>query len=174
MRGDWRGWRFLLLLRCYFAPLLALVGLVVSRCRIAVVVSSFNPEVTDGLLRGALDVLQHHAGIGLPAARLWEFYVTDVTGSLAAALCATAILSITGSVGMLQPWSNTANQERIVDRFFMHGSRFRGFDSIGPRSERVDGGNVLGDVLGGDMLGTVSARVLLPPPSRCRRGPIST
>jgi len=35
--------------------------------RIAVVVSSFNPEVTDGLLRGALDVLQAHGAPVAPA-----------------------------------------------------------------------------------------------------------
>jgi glycogen debranching enzyme len=32
------------------------------------------------------DVLQYHSSIGIPGARLWEFYCMDVTGSLAAAV----------------------------------------------------------------------------------------
>jgi hypothetical protein len=34
-------------------------------------------------LRSAIDVLAHHPSLGLPAARLWEFYCMDVAGTLA-------------------------------------------------------------------------------------------
>jgi outer membrane protein assembly factor BamA len=71
------------------------------------------------------------------------------------------------SLGLLVPFGASAARPygtRIVDRFFMHGARFRGFDSIGPKSDPVDGGNALGDVLGGDALAAATARLLLPPP----------
>jgi len=38
-----------------------------------------------GAVRAAVEVLQHHPSLGLPATRLWEFYVVDVAGTLGAA-----------------------------------------------------------------------------------------
>jgi outer membrane protein assembly factor BamA len=72
------------------------------------------------------------------------------------------------SLGALAPFGRSARQpqggSRLPDRFFLFGSKCRGFDSVGPRAARVEGGTPFGDALGGDALAALSARVLLPPP----------
>lgn len=71
------------------------------------------------------------------------------------------------SLGMLLPYGTNAQRPygtRVVDRFFMLGSRFRGYDSIGPKATTVETGTANGDVLGGDYLAALNTRILLPPP----------
>ena len=70
------------------------------------------------------------------------------------------VLSISGSVGMIEPWSSTSNQERIVDRFFLGGENLRGFAlaGVGPRAL-----NSL-DALGGRRLWTQSTEMRFPLP----------
>ena len=77
-------------------------------------------------------------------------------------------LALDMQLGLLAPFGRSALQpgggSRLPDRFFLIGSRCRGFDSVGPRAARVAGGTLHGDLLGGDALAAFSARVLLPPP----------
>jgi hypothetical protein len=73
------------------------------------------------------------------------------------------------SFGGLIPFGASANQSentrtRLPDRFFLQGTKCRGFDSIGPRAKKTAGGSISGDSLGGDILTSLSARILLPPP----------
>lgn len=71
------------------------------------------------------------------------------------------------SLGCLRPFGASAQRPygtRIVDRFFLTGSRMRGFDSVGPKADPVEAGTASGDVLGGDYMAALTARVLLPPP----------
>ncbi len=86
-----------------------------------------------------------------------------IAGWLSPGITALADLSLGGLV----PFGRSAERaygSRIVDRFFLNGSRFRGFDSVGPKADPVEGGTPQGDVLGGDVLAAVTARLLLPPP----------
>jgi outer membrane protein assembly factor BamA len=74
------------------------------------------------------------------------------------------------ALGLLAPFGRSARQPaalatRVPDRFFLFGSKCRGFDALGPRAAPVDGGPaVFGDALGGDALAALSLRLLLPPP----------
>ncbi|MBX9750841.1 MAG: outer membrane protein assembly factor BamA [Roseococcus sp.] len=70
------------------------------------------------------------------------------------------VLSISGSVGMIEPWSQTSNQERIVDRFFLGGENLRGFAlaGAGPRDLTTN------DALGGRRLWTQSTEMRFPLP----------
>jgi outer membrane protein insertion porin family len=70
------------------------------------------------------------------------------------------VLSFSGSVGMIQPWSSTSNQERIVDRFFLGGENLRGFALAGA-GPRALGTN---DALGGRRLWTQSTEMRFPLP----------
>jgi hypothetical protein len=77
----------------------------------------------------------------------------------------TTIADVTG--GVLVPFGDDAARPaggRIIDRFFMLGAKFRGFDSIGPTAAPVVASRPVGDVLGGDYLAAATLRVLLPPP----------
>lgn len=56
----------------------------------------------------------------------------------------------------------TTNPTRIHDRFFLNDSFHRGYHSIGPRANPVDGGVSIGDNLGGDAFVATSVRVKLP------------
>lgn len=76
-------------------------------------------------------------------------------------------LNVDLSFGALVPFGADAVRRtgsRIVDRFFLFGSRFRGFDSVGPRAAPVEAGTFSGDALGGDYMAAACARILLPPP----------
>ena len=57
-----------------------------------------------------------------------------------------------------------SSTSRIIDRFFLSGSRIRGYDVVGPRTAPVDGGLPSGDGLGGEAKAFLSLRALLPPP----------
>ena len=96
---------------------------------------------------------------------------------LAGWLAPGASLAFDLSLGALAPFGRSAQQpqggSRLPDRFFLFGSKCRGFDSVGPRAARPEGGGggggggggtPLGDALGGDALAAFSARLLLPPP----------
>jgi outer membrane protein assembly factor BamA len=79
----------------------------------------------------------------------------------------TGILDV--SLGGIIPFGNSAKQSentrtRLPDRFFLQGTKCRGFDNIGPRAKQISGGSFIGDSLGGDILASLSARILLPPP----------
>jgi hypothetical protein len=79
----------------------------------------------------------------------------------------TGILDL--SLGGIIPFGASAKQSentrtRLPDRFFLQGAKCRGFDSIGPRANKISGGSISGDALGGDVLASLSARILLPPP----------
>ena len=79
----------------------------------------------------------------------------------------TGILDL--SLGGIIPFGVSAKQSentrtRLPDRFFLQGAKCRGFDSIGPRANKISGGSISGDALGGDVLASLSARILLPPP----------
>ncbi len=70
------------------------------------------------------------------------------------------VLSISGSVGVIEPWSSTSNQERIVDRFFLGGENLRGFAlaGAGPRDLNTN------DALGGRRMWTQSTEMRFPLP----------
>jgi outer membrane protein insertion porin family len=70
------------------------------------------------------------------------------------------VLSITGSVGYIEPWNGNGNQERIVDRFFLGGENLRGFAlaGAGPRDLTTN------DALGGRRLWTQSTEMRFPLP----------
>jgi outer membrane protein assembly factor BamA len=52
----------------------------------------------------------------------------------------------------------------LLDRYYILGHRFRGYDALGPRAAPVEFGTMHGDALGGNIFAAVSARLLLPPP----------
>lgn len=70
------------------------------------------------------------------------------------------VLSVSGSIGYIEPWSSSGNQERIVDRFFLGGENLRGFAlaGAGPRDLRTN------DALGGRRLWTQTTEMRFPLP----------
>jgi len=70
------------------------------------------------------------------------------------------VLTVSGSVGMLEPFSSTSNQDRIVDRFFLGGDNLRGFRlaGVGPRDLATR------DALGGRRMWTQSTEMRFPLP----------
>lgn len=70
------------------------------------------------------------------------------------------VLTISASAGILEPFSSTSNQDRIVDRFFLGGENLRGFalGGAGPRDLTTN------DALGGRRLWTQSTEMRFPLP----------
>lgn len=70
------------------------------------------------------------------------------------------VLTISASAGILEPFSSTRNQDRIVDRFFLGGENLRGFAlaGAGPRDLTTN------DALGGRRLWTQSTEMRFPLP----------
>ena len=67
-------------------------------------VPGIGPDMRDhGAVMAVIDVLRHHSALGLPAARLWEFYVADVTGAIA-------------SAAALAPWVDVDDDEEAAVR----------------------------------------------------------
>jgi outer membrane protein assembly factor BamA len=134
--------------------------------------TSFEHVTTDTLAEAAGLTVRHSAASAVaasqnranrplaPAEYTWSH---RAAGWLSPGI--TGLLDVTA--GLLVPYGADAARVsggRIIDRFFMLGARFRGFDSIGPKAAPVPGGTKAGDVLGGDYLMAATARVLLPPP----------
>ena len=70
------------------------------------------------------------------------------------------VLTVSGSMGVLEPFSSTSRQDRIVDRFFLGGDNLRGFRlaGVGPRDL------VTRDALGGRRMWTQSTEMRFPLP----------
>lgn len=62
-------------------------------------VSNVGPSMhDDGAVNAAVDVLQYHSQVGLPASRLWEFYICDTLGAVAAAAAMLPGIDLDGDV----------------------------------------------------------------------------
>lgn len=115
-------------------------------------------------IQRALDIDANETTLApLGGPRVWS------TGrQLAGWLAPGVTLRLDGMLGAMVPYGHDATARttgtRILDRFFLAGPSVRGFESVGPKAAPVPGGTINGDVLGGNAVASLSARILLPPP----------
>jgi hypothetical protein len=74
-------------------------------------VGNVSPYMKDeGCVNTVVDVLQYHSTLGIPASRLWEFYVIDVEGSIA-----SLIAQLVHGVEIVEKMTNKSTPTRGIE-----------------------------------------------------------